>query len=93
MAVKYKQLCSKCKKNYVLVTWKDRYPTCYQCQQKELNSEVDDPEMKKFFDIPEEFYKKSSFLRDIKLQYLRFESISDRQKEAFLETVKKMKEQ
>jgi len=43
--------------------------------------------MKKMFDIPEEFYVSNSFLRDIKVKYLRFGNLSDKQIEAFKKTV------
>lgn len=90
--VNYKQLCTKCRKNYVQASWKNRYPVCYECHSKEMNQEIKDPKMKKFFDIPEEFYKNNSFLRSIKINYLRYGELSDRQIEAFKEAVKKMKE-
>ena len=46
--------------------------------------------MKKFFDIPEELYKKSSFLRSIKSNYLRFGQLSEKQIVAFKSTVEKL---
>ena len=92
MAVKYKQKCTRCKTNYVLVARRDRYPVCEKCQKKEFTQEIKDPEMKKFFDIPEDFYKRNSFLRDIKFSYLRYGRLSDKQLEAFKKTVAKMKE-
>ena len=58
-----------------------------------MEGEIEDPKMKKMFDIPEEFYKKNSFLRDIKVNYLRYENLSDRQIEAFKKTVERMKEE
>ncbi|MBI4158627.1 hypothetical protein HY500_00010 [Candidatus Woesearchaeota archaeon] len=89
---KYKQLCSRCKKNYVPASWRDRYIQCHDCQKKELSTEIEDKEFKKMFDIPEEFYKENSFLRSIKIKYIRFKSLTERQIEAFKETVKKRKE-
>ncbi len=71
----------------------DRFPICYDCQKDELNKEIKDPEMKKMFDIPEDFYRKNSFLRSIKLNYFRFDKLSEKQIEAFKKTVKKMKEE
>jgi len=82
----------RCKKNYVTVTGRQKFPVCYECQKKEMKGEITDPEMKKLFDIPEEFYKRNSFLRDIKINYLRFGKLSERQIEAFKKTVKEMKE-
>lgn len=87
----YKKLCSRCKKKYIQVSWKNNYPVCYDCQKVELNQEVKDPKLKKMFNIPEEFYKNNSFLRSIKINYHRYGELSDRQIETFKEAVKKMK--
>jgi len=92
-AAKYKEKCRRCKKNYVTVTWRQRYPLCYDCQKKEMSGEIKDPKLKKMFNVPEEFYKENAFLRNIKINYLRFGSLSEKQIEAFKETVKKMKEE
>lgn len=89
--VRYQQQCCRCKKNYILVTFRDRFPLCYDCLKSELSIKIKDPKMKKFFDIPEDFYKESSFLRSIKLNYIRFKNLSDKQIEAFKTTVQKMK--
>jgi endogenous inhibitor of DNA gyrase (YacG/DUF329 family) len=91
MARSYKQKCAICKTNYVMVNWKNRFPKCYDCQKVDLAKPVDDPEMKKMFDIPEEFYKENTFLRDIKLKYLHFGSLSDNQIAAFKKVVKELK--
>ena len=93
MAIKFQQKCNKCKQNYVTVTNRQRYALCYDCQKQEMEGEIKDPKMKKLFDIPEEFYKKNMFLRSIKINYLRFGKLSEKQIEAFKKTVKKMKEQ
>lgn len=90
--VTYKQRCMRCKTNYVLSTWKDKFPVCFECQKPELEKEVTDPQMKMLFDIPLAFYEKSNFLRDIKIKYLRFGSLTDRQIEAFKKTVKAFQE-
>lgn len=92
MAIKYKKKCIRCQKNYVPATWKDRYVTCYECQKKELEGEIKDPKMKKFFDIPEEYYKENAFLRNIKINYLRYGSLTEKQIEAFKKAVKKIEE-
>ena len=60
---------------------------CYDCQKTELHGTVSNVKMKKMFDIPEEFYVNNSFLRDIKIKYLRFGNLSDKQIEAFKKTV------
>jgi len=93
MAARFKQKCAKCKQNWVLITWKQRFPICYECQKPEMQGEITDPAMKKMFKIPEEFYKENMFLRSIKVNYLRFGQLSEKQIEAFKKTVKKMKEQ
>ena len=89
---KYKQLCSRCKKKYILVGWNQKYARCYDCQKTELNQEIENDKMKKFFDIPEEFYEQNFFLRNVKIYYLRNKSLTDKQKEAFKKTVKELKE-
>lgn len=92
MAIQYKQKCIRCKKNYVLVSRGQRYALCYDCQKSELEGEIKDPKMKKMFDIPEEFYKENGFLRSIKVNYLRFGELTEKQIEAFKKVVKQMKE-
>jgi len=91
MAANYKQLCAKCKKNYVVVNWKTRYPICYDCQKSELSGEIKDPAMKKLFDIPEELYKESNFLRSIKKNYLSYGNLTEKQVSAFKKIVERMK--
>ncbi|RMD58201.1 hypothetical protein D6825_01670 [Candidatus Woesearchaeota archaeon] len=93
MARTFKALCKRCKKNYTLVTWRDKFPVCYNCQKSALSRGIKDPEMKKMFDIPEELYEKSSFLRDIKLKYLEYGELSEKQIEAFKKVVDKLKEE
>lgn len=90
MAVKYKQKCSRCGK-YVPITRRQVYLVCPECQEKELAGEVKDPEMKKLFKIPIAFYRENAFLRSIKLNYLRYGNLSERQIEAFEKTVAEMK--
>ncbi|HLC90538.1 MAG TPA: hypothetical protein VJI15_02115 [Candidatus Nanoarchaeia archaeon] len=90
-AVKYKMKCIRCKKNYVIVTYKNKFPLCYTCQQPEMVGEITDPAMKKMFDIPEEFYKDNAFLRSIRINYLKFGQLSEKQVEAFQKAVEKLK--
>ncbi len=92
MVTKFQKKCFKCKKNYVMVTGKQRFPICYECQKKELEGAISNPEMKKMFKIPEDFYKQNSFLRDIKIKYLKYGALTDKQIEAFKKTVKELKE-
>lgn len=92
MAIQFQQKCTRCMKNYVLVSNRTRGPRiCYACHKLEMNGTISDPEMKKFFDIPEEFYKKNSFLRNIKISYLRFGSLTENQIDAFKRTVEDLK--
>ena len=93
MVINYKQRCYKCKKNFVTITWKQKFPVCYDCQKEQLNKEIKNKEMREFFNIPEEFYKNNLFLRSIKLSYLNFGKLTEKQKEAFKKTVEKMKEE
>ena len=88
--VQYKQKCARCK-NWVLITGRNQFPLCYDCQKGELAGKIDDPAMKKLFNIPEELYMQSSFLRSIKSSYLKFGRLSDKQIEYFKKTVDKLK--
>ena len=90
--IKYKQKCFRCKKNYVVTTSKKRFPVCYDCEKFEMQGEIKDKKMKRMFSIPEEYYKDNSFLRDIKIKYLRFGELTEKQIEAFKKTVKDLKE-
>ncbi|MFH1649628.1 MAG: hypothetical protein ABIA93_03695 [Candidatus Woesearchaeota archaeon] len=89
--VSFKIKCAKCKNNYVLADHRTRFPVCLECQSKEMEGEVKDPEMKVMFDIPNEFYQQNSFLRDIKIKYLKWGPLSEKQIEAFKKTVAEMK--
>ena len=89
--VRYKQICSRCKKNMVIVTSRNQFPLCYECQKEDLHKEIKDSKMKKFFDIPEEYYKENSFLRSIKLNYLKFGKLSEKQIEWFKKVLEEMK--
>jgi hypothetical protein len=55
---------------------------------KDISDEITDKKWKKFFDIDPELYKKSSFLRSIKRNYLRQGMLTAKQKEMFLKVVK-----
>ncbi len=88
----YKQKCGYCNKNYVLAGRSQKFVVCFDCQKKELAGEVTDPVMKEMFDIPEEFYKTSGFLRNIKVSYLKFGNLTERQIEAFKKVVSEMKD-
>lgn len=81
----------RCKNKWVLVSSRTRFVVCWDCQKQELQGDIDDPEMKKLFDIPEDFYKQSQFLRSIKSNYLRFGNLTEKQIEAFKKVVEDLK--
>lgn len=85
--VKYKQRCGKCRKNYVIVGGREKYALCYDCQKKHLHGEIKSAKMRKMFDIPEKYYKENLFLRNIKIYYLKFGSLSEKQVKAFKKVV------
>ena len=91
MAVTYKEKCRLCRKNYVTVTRRQYNIVCYDCQKKELAGDIKDPKMKELFDISEEFYKENSFLRDIKIRYLKGMELSEKQIEAFKRVAEELK--
>ena len=93
MAIKYKQRCERCKTNYVTISsWRQHRPiVCYECEKKDMEGKITDPEMIKLFDIPEELYKQNGFLRRIKINYLRYHSLTQPQIDAFKKTVLEMK--
>jgi hypothetical protein len=64
---------------------------CYECEKKDMQGEVKDPALKKLLDIPEEFYKENSFLRAIKINCIRYGSLTQPQIEAFKKTLEDMK--
>ena len=92
MAVRYKQKCSRCKKNYVIVTYRNRFPLCYTCQKKDMEGEISNPKLQKLLDIPEHFYEQNAFLRSIKINAILYGKLTEKQIEAFKKSVKNMKE-
>ncbi len=92
MAFKYKLKCIRCKKNYQLASRRDKWVLCYECHKPEMEGKIEDPEMKKMFDIPEQFYIDNMFLRDIKIKHLKYGELSEAQVNAFKKVVDKMKE-
>lgn len=60
---------------------------------KRIDVEIKDKKMAAFFDaVPREFYEENGFLRNIKESYVRFENLTEKQREAFLRVVQEMKE-
>lgn len=92
MAIQFKLKCIKCKKNYQLATRRDKWVICYECHKPMMQGKVKDSKIEKMFDIPEEYYKRSMFLRDIKIKAIQYDELSEKQIEAFKKTVEKMKE-
>ena len=90
MRASYKQKCVVCRKDYALVSWKNRYPVCVTCKMKEINKPITDKKFKKMFDIDIKLYEKSAFLRNIKANYLHFGSLSEKQIEMFKKTVEEV---
>lgn len=90
--ITYQQRCGRCKKNFVMVSRGAQFVTCYPCQKAEMSGEIKDPKLKKMFNIPEELYMKNAFLRDIKIKYLRFGTLSDKQIEIFKKVAKELTE-
>lgn len=91
LAIQFKQKCRRCNKNYVLAGRGQRFVVCYECQKKDLEGELTDPEMKKLFDIPDQLYIDNAFLRDIKVKYLRYNNLTDKQIAAFKKVVEEVK--
>jgi hypothetical protein len=55
-----------------------------------MNGEIKDPQMQKMFSIPEELYQQSSFLRSIKINYLKYGKLTEKQIDAFKKAVDKL---
>ena len=90
--VAYKQRCAVCKNGWALVTSsRQKFPICKECEMKVVKGKVVDKTLAKMFDIPLEWYEENSFLRSVRYQYGRFESITEKQEEAFKKAVKEMK--
>ena len=90
--VAYKQRCSSCKEKWALVrSRRQKLVVCDECQMKVVTQKVEDKEYTKMFDIPVAWYKDNPFLLSIRYQYSRFESLTERQVEAFKKTVKELK--
>lgn len=91
MAVSYKHKCYKCKKNYVLITSRQTYIICYDCQKSSLQGKITDPKYKKLFNIPEDYYKDNIFLRNIKGNYLKYGNITEAQETTFQKVVARIR--
>lgn len=88
----YKQRCVICKKNMVLIQYPKQRPNCQECQKRSFSAPITDPKFQKMFAIDPNLYNQSSFLRDIRFQYGRFQSLSERQIQTFQRVVKEITE-
>lgn len=88
---KYKQLCAICRKDHVLMTTRGQFPICTACSMREISKPIEDEKFRKMFDIEQALYEKSSFLRSIKGNYLRFGGLSDKQIETFKKVVEELR--
>ncbi len=88
-----KKKCNRCRKNYVKCSKRQGYVLCFDCQKPQLDVEIEDPKMKKLFDIPELMYRNNAFLCELKSKYIRFGSLSDKQIEVFKRIVKELSEE
>tara|TARA_Y100000310_G_C20629744_1_gene787973 strand:+ start:1258 stop:1563 length:306 start_codon:yes stop_codon:yes gene_type:complete len=88
---KYKQRCAICKDNMVVMYSGRQFPICVECHMKRIDKPIKSAKYKKLLNIPKSLYERSSFLRNIKESYLRFDSLSEKQIEAFKKTVKDLK--
>jgi len=93
MAIRYKKKCVRCKKNYVIATTRSGYIECYECQKPQLEGAIKNPKMKKLFDIPDQYLKDNWFIRTIKINYLRYGQLSEKQIEAVQKAIQKMKDE
>ncbi len=90
--VTYKQKCARCKTNWALVRGRSRFPVCIACEMKAVDKPIKDKTFAKMFDIPRAWYEQNHFLRSIRYQYASFESLTDKQIEAFKKTIKELRE-
>ena len=88
-----KKKCNRCRKNYVKCSKRQGYVLCFDCQKSQLDVDIEDPKMKKLFDIPEEMYRENAFLCELKSKYIRFGSLSEKQIEVFERIVKELSEE
>lgn len=79
---KYKQRCALCKKNMVLIYSARQFPLCVDCHMKRIAETIKDKKYA-FLNISNELYRESSFLRNIKESFLRFNSLSEKQIDVF----------
>lgn len=89
---KYKQRCALCKKNMVLMYSARQFPICVDCHMKRISEPIKDKKYD-FLNISDELYRESSFLRNIKESFLRFDTLSEKQIEVFKKVVGDLKKE
>lgn len=88
--VKYKQKCIICKQKWALVVYRQQ-PICSDCESNLTKKPIEDPEIKKMFDIDPRLYQENSFLKSIRLNYARYGNLTQKQIEVFKKVVDDLK--
>ena len=89
---KFKQRCAMCKDNMVVIFSHRQFPICVDCHMKRIPNPVKEKAYK-FLNISEDLYRQSTFLRNIKESYQRFDKLSEKQIAAFKKTVKELEKE
>ena len=89
-ALKFKQKCKICKKEWVIVNRRE-YPICVDCHLKQIFSEEVEDKKFDFLNQTKEIYAKSRFLRNIRQAYLMYKNLTEKQISAFKDTLEKVK--
>jgi len=63
--VKYKQRCIICKQKWAIASFRQQ-PICQDCEKKLLDKPIENPEMKKLFNINPKFYQENYFLKSVR---------------------------
>lgn len=63
-----------------------QFPICVDCHMKRISEPVKDKKYD-FLNIADDLYRESSFLRNIKESFLRFDTLSEKQIEVFKKVV------
>lgn len=67
-----------------------QFPICTDCHMKRISEPIKDKKYD-FLNISDEMYRESSFLRNIKESFLRFDTLSAKQIEVFKKVVNDLK--
>ena len=87
---RYKQLCTICRKNHVIIERYKQKPFCPECEMRNWGK-IEKEKYKKILDIPKEIYVKSYFLRNVRGYYETFGKLTEKQIDAFKKNVEKLK--